>query len=91
MACAALRRSRVRRSKGDLDEALEDYNQAVRLKSDHARAFYNRAMIWKEKGQNAAAIADLQKYLGAGGGARDGDTQEVEKMIRDLSSDEPKR
>ncbi len=31
-----------------------------------------------------AAIADLQKYLDAGGGLRDGDTQAVEQMICDL-------
>jgi tetratricopeptide (TPR) repeat protein len=71
--------------KGKLDLALEDYNQAILLKPDYADAFYNRSLIWKVKGQNAAAIDDLRKYLNARGGARAGNTQQVEQMIRELS------
>ena len=39
------------------------------------------------KNNPAAAIADFQKYLDLGGGERDGDTEEVEQMIRELRQD----
>ena len=67
-----------------MDGALTDYNEAIRLKPDYANAFYNRADLREAKAQNAAAIADFQKYLDLGGGERDGDTAEVQKIIREL-------
>jgi tetratricopeptide (TPR) repeat protein len=77
-------RSGVRKAKGDLDGAIQDLNEAIRLMPDFAEAFYNRALIWKLMDRPAAAIADFQKYLDFGGGARDGDAEEVENKIRDL-------
>ncbi|MFZ1010747.1 MAG: tetratricopeptide repeat protein, partial [Candidatus Sulfotelmatobacter sp.] len=74
----------VRQAKGDLEGALQDYNEAIRLKSDNADAFYNRGHARRAKGDKEGAIADYQKYLDLGGGLRDGDQAEVEKIIRDL-------
>ncbi len=49
-----------------------------------ADAYYNRALVWRNNLNPAAAIADFQKYLDLGGGERDGDTEQVRKMIADL-------
>src|SRR5690242_10315007 len=38
------------RQKGDLDNALSDYNDAIKINPKHARAFNNRGTINKEKG-----------------------------------------
>ena len=75
----------TRHDKGDLDGALLDYNEAIRLKPDNANTFYDRADLWRKKNQFTAAISDFQKYLDLGGGQRNGDTDEVEQTIRNLS------
>jgi tetratricopeptide (TPR) repeat protein len=74
----------VRKYQGDIVGALRDYNEAIRLRPNHASTFYNRALIFRERRNHEAAIADFQKYLSLGGGARDGDQAEVEQMIRDM-------
>jgi tetratricopeptide (TPR) repeat protein len=78
-------RGNARKAKGDLEGALEDYNEAIRIKPDDAITFYNRALLFHQKASYKAAIADFQKYLDLGGGVRDGDQEEVEKTIRDLT------
>lgn len=78
-------RGMTRHDKEDLDGALLDYNEAIRLKPDYANTFYDRADLWRKKNQSTAAISDLQKYLDLGGGQRNGDTEEVEQTIRNLS------
>ena len=79
----------ARGAKGDLDGALADYSEAVRLKSVDPDAYYNRALLWRRKQGYRAAIADFEKYLQLGGGQRDGDQAEVEGMIRDLKRRQP--
>jgi hypothetical protein len=37
-----------------------------------------------KQNKHAVAIADFKQYLSLGGGTRDGDTEKVEQMIRDL-------
>jgi tetratricopeptide (TPR) repeat protein len=74
----------VVRQKGDLEGALQDCNEAIRLKPDYANAFYNRALIQEGKANYKAAISDFQRYLDLGGGVRDGDQEEVEQKIRNL-------
>jgi tetratricopeptide (TPR) repeat protein len=76
----------ARKAKGDLDGALQDYNEAIRLRPDYADAFYNRAGLCKAQGDRQNAASDYQRYLDLGGGKRDGDQAEVEKMIRDLKN-----
>jgi tetratricopeptide (TPR) repeat protein len=77
-------RAFARDAKGDLEGALQDCNEAIRLKPDHAKAFYNRGRARRAKGDKEGAIADYQRYLDLGGGLRDGDQAEVEKIIRNL-------
>jgi tetratricopeptide (TPR) repeat protein len=75
--------------KGDLDGALKDYTEAIRLKPDDATAYYNRGIARRAKGDPAstkAAIADFQKYLDLGGGIRDGDQGRMEQFIRELKN-----
>jgi tetratricopeptide (TPR) repeat protein len=74
----------IHKNKGDQDSALDDFNEAIRFKPDDVDAFWYRASLLRQQNKPAAAIADFQQYLNLGGGTRDGDTKEVEKMIRDL-------
>jgi tetratricopeptide (TPR) repeat protein len=74
----------ARKAMGDSEGALQDYDEAIRLKPDFAPTYYNRALIFRNEANYGAAIGDFQKYLDLGGGARDGDQQAVEEMIRDL-------
>ena len=43
------------------DKAIEDYNRAIKLKPDHAGAYYNRGIANKVLGNNAKAKADMNK------------------------------
>jgi tetratricopeptide (TPR) repeat protein len=74
----------ARADRGDWEGALSDYNEAIRLKPDYADAFYNRAQIWEEIDKPADAVAAYQKYLDLGGGVRNGDSEEVERIIGKL-------
>jgi len=38
-------RGNARKAKGDVEGALQDYNEVIRLKPDYANAYYNRAGI----------------------------------------------
>ncbi len=78
--------SELLKDKGDLEGALRAYNEGIHLKPDLADAYYDRADAWKQKDQPAAAISDLQQYLSLGGGVREGDSEKVEAMIRDLKT-----
>ena len=46
---------------GVYHKAIEDYNQAIKLKPDHAGAYYNRGIANKVLGNNAEAKADMNK------------------------------
>jgi tetratricopeptide (TPR) repeat protein len=45
-------------AKGDLDGALQDYTEAIRLKSDYADAFNNRGNARAAKGDLQGATHD---------------------------------
>jgi tetratricopeptide (TPR) repeat protein len=79
----------VRYNMSDLDGALRDFNEAIRLKPDFAVAYYNRGVARRGEGNPAstkAAIADFQKYLDLGGGIRNANQAVVEQVIRDLKN-----
>jgi len=57
---------------GDLDGALADYTEAIRLKPDHASTHY-KGLVRQKKSDVDGALADFQKYLDLGGGVRNGD------------------
>ena len=71
-------------AEGNYAAAIADYNESLRLQPDDVDIYYNRAFAWEAEGNPAEAIADLQKYLGLGAGAREGDTEEVEAIIKKL-------
>ena len=71
---------------GKHDEAIAKYTEAIRYQPDNAGFFYSRAFVLAGKGLFGSAIADFQKYLDLGGGARAGNTENVKEMIRDLES-----
>ncbi len=47
-----------------LHEAFKDYNQAIRLKPDYAKAYKSRGLACIEIGNNIEAMEDLQKAAG---------------------------
>jgi lipoprotein NlpI len=50
-------------AKGDLDRAMADYNEAIRLDPKLALAFNNRAIAYAEKGDLDRAIADYNEAI----------------------------
>lgn len=50
-------------AKGDLDNAIEDFNRAIALNPDLAEAFSNRGIAYRRKGLYDHAIADYSKSL----------------------------
>ena len=58
-AVAHVARGLAWQAKGDLDRALADYTEAIRLNPRDALAYNNRGLLWREKGDVDRAIADL--------------------------------
>ncbi|MBI3043668.1 MAG: tetratricopeptide repeat protein [Betaproteobacteria bacterium] len=50
-------------AKGDFDQAIADYDAALRLAPKFADALYNRATAWANKGDPDRAIADFDAAL----------------------------
>ena len=50
-------------NKGSMDKAFEYFDQVVKDYPDHADAYYYRGLVLVNKGKNAQAKADLQKFL----------------------------
>ncbi len=50
-------------NKGEYDRAIQDYDQAIELKPDHALAFNNRGFAYHEKGEYDRAIADYDRAI----------------------------
>jgi lipoprotein NlpI len=51
------------RDKGDLDRAIADLNQAIRLDPKFALAYSNRGLAWEDKGEFDRAIADYDEAI----------------------------
>src|SRR5689334_9227732 len=45
------------------DDAISDYDLAIRLRRNYADAYYNRGLAFKSKGQLRQALGDLRKAL----------------------------
>jgi lipoprotein NlpI len=50
-------------NKGDHDRAMQDYDQAIRLKPDYALAFYNRGNACASRGDYDRAIQDFDQAI----------------------------
>ena len=77
-------RGRTHLFKGDVDGAVDDINEVIRLKPDNLSAYISRALLFLLQNKIAESIANFQQYLDLGGGIRNGDTEKVVQMIRDL-------
>src|SRR6516162_1906708 len=53
----------ARKAKGDLDRAIADYNQAIRLDPQDADPHYGRGVAWSEKGDLDRTIADYDEAI----------------------------
>jgi tetratricopeptide (TPR) repeat protein len=51
------------RRKDDLDRAMADYNEAIRINPRYAIAYYDRGNAWRAKGDQDRAIADYDQAL----------------------------
>lgn len=51
------------RQKGDLDRALADHDEAIRLQPGSALLYYNRAITWQSKDDADRAIADFGEAI----------------------------
>ena len=47
----------------NMNSALEDYNEVVRLKPDFAEAYLNRGVVRVELGEHKEAITDYDKAI----------------------------
>src|SRR5438132_4751479 len=56
-------RGNAYRTKGDTDRAIQDYDQAIRLKPDYAEAFNSRGVLRFDQGMFSEAITDLEKAV----------------------------
>ena len=53
----------VKRTRGDLDGALADFNKAIELKPDLAAAWNNRGLVKQTKGDRVGALADFSRAI----------------------------
>jgi len=60
-ARARLDRGDALLKKGDVDGAIAEYREAIRLKPDFADAHYNLGLALYRKGQRQAAVAECRK------------------------------
>jgi tetratricopeptide (TPR) repeat protein len=54
-------RGYARQSQGDLDGAIADYDQAIRLEPTYGDAYFNRGLARYDKGDFDGAIADYDQ------------------------------
>ena len=48
---------------GDLDRAIADYSEAIRLEPEFSVFYNNRALVWRDKGDYDKAIADYDEAI----------------------------
>src|SRR5437588_44594 len=75
------------RGMGDLDRAVTDLGEAVRIDPAMADAYFMRATIARERGDTAGTMADLDQAISRRGGKADWLT--VRGMIALLELDRP--
>ena len=48
-------------NKGEFDKAIEDFNKAIAINPNYAKAYYNRGVIYYKKWLDEKAISDFRK------------------------------
>ena len=66
LAATYTNRGIIRARSGKLRQALEDHNQAVRLKADLSKIYINRGTVFHRLGEYEKALVDYQKALEIG-------------------------
>ena len=46
-------------NKGDLDKAINDFTNAIRLRKGYGQAYFNRGLAYRQKGEKAKAGEDF--------------------------------
>jgi tetratricopeptide (TPR) repeat protein len=62
-APAVMNRGNAYSAKGDLDRALQDYDEAIKLNSSNAGTYVNRALALAKKGKFDSAMNDYAKAI----------------------------
>ena len=65
-AVSRTNRGNIHLQSGDVQAALDDFNQAIQLDPDHARAWALRGQVRLREGRFDEAATDLRKALGSG-------------------------
>ena len=74
---------------GQQEDAIADYDEAIRLKPDFAEAYYNRGFAKAALGRNDGTREDLETALELAQNANDTDlVVEVKQLLRDLDADD---
>ena len=60
---AFYRRAIAHERNGDLDQAIRDYSEAIRLDQDSPGPFYNRGLAYAAKGDHTRAIGDYSEAI----------------------------
>ena len=60
---APLERAALNARRRAYPRARAGYSQAIRIQPDNATAYVNRALSYRQRGNRAAALADLQKVV----------------------------
>jgi tetratricopeptide (TPR) repeat protein len=66
LAWAFYNRGNANAQANNHERAIADYNEAIRLKPDHAHAHANRALTYEKQGNREQAIADFRKAYALG-------------------------
>jgi tetratricopeptide (TPR) repeat protein len=56
-------KGQIESDKGDLDPAVTDYGEAIRLAPQDAGLYIDRGTVWARKGDNDKAAADLEQAI----------------------------
>lgn len=64
MSKTLLNRGQTYALKKRFDEAIQDYDEAAKLRPTDAEVFYSRGIAYANKGEDAKAKADMEKALG---------------------------
>jgi tetratricopeptide (TPR) repeat protein len=82
-------RGYLRMMSGDLDRGLADLNEAIRIDPAGPYPYWNRAEIYRYKGDTANAKADYEKALALG--PKEEDRPKIEAALRGLASAPPEK